>query len=216
MGLVAQFLTPSPPGELSPPVPLLGPSYSKVLWKPLQTGGESLCTCGIKQKSKQIAKREQAYSPALKMNTLNVRDCREICPIPVDPRGLASSPGQTLHGGRCRRAVGSWFVFCKYGERGWKRCWAPAFALGAADAPDQSGEDTGGAGLGYGGAAAWDGGGKFFCREHNRLQTALYLKVFLWWKQKILCSSEFILFSLLWANEPESGNHAGKISMLSK
>lgn len=153
VGLVAQFLTPSPPGELSPPVPPLGPSYSKVIWKPLQTGGESLCTCGIKQKSKQIARREQAYSAALKMNALNVRDCREICPIPVDPRGLASSPRQTLHGGRCQRAVGCWFVFCKYGERGWERCWAPAFALGAADAPDQSME-------GYWGswAGLWGGG----------------------------------------------------------
>lgn len=76
-------------------------------------------------------------------------------------------------------------------------------------------EGTGGGWAGLEGrAAAWDSGDSFFCWEHSRLQTFLYLKVFC--GEQVLCSPAFILFSLLWANKPESGNHAGKISMLSE
>lgn len=56
------------------------------------------------------------------------------------PKGCPPPRSQTLNRGQCRRAVGSWFAFCKCGERGWKWCWAlaDAFPLGAADAPDES------------------------------------------------------------------------------
>lgn len=150
--------------ELSPPVP---PACAKVTWKPSQTGGESLCACGIKQKSKQIAKQEGTYSPGLKI--FNLRTCREACPTATD--AWARPLLRVLM--ECCWPCG---VFCRYSERnGSCKCfrgWAPAdvFGLWAADVP---------LGGHRAGRAAWGGGVSSYW-EHGCLHTFLFLRGVLW------------------------------------
>lgn len=106
----------------------------------------------------------------------------EGCP---PPRARLSTEGDV--GG----ALGSRFVLCKCGGRGWKRCWSPAhaFALGAADTR------TGDPEPGEGWAAAWGGGAassaenvatserfytsRRFCGESKRFCVQLHLFCFL-------------------------------------
>lgn len=189
--------------ELSPPVP---PACAKVTWKPSQTGGESLCACGIKQKSKQIAKQEGTYSPGLKI--FNLRTCREACPTATDAQGPSTPLGQALTEGADGVLLALWCIL-QIQWKEWKllmlqrlgtcRCvWAVSSRCPAGGTQSRQG------GLGW-----WR---QLLLRARLPPHTPLPQRGFV----VKVTGFVFALFSSLQANNPESGKQAGKISMLSE